>query len=148
MKIQQGIPTPKSYRPLNRNPIYASEVGKAFSDLLSSEGKERSKEKLQQLLNQIEDQGKRLAVSKNLKDLKKYKELIKTFMDETVHSGLSFDDQYSYDRYGRTKKYKIIRQINQKLVDLTNLIVDKEQKHIDLLDQIGEIKGLLINLYF
>ncbi|TCS77954.1 YaaR family protein [Tepidibacillus fermentans] len=148
MKIQQGMQTIKSYRLIERNLTTTSELGHTFSDILSSEGREITKAKLQQLLNQIDEQGKRLTQTKNLKELKKYKELIKTFIDEAVHSGLEFHDQHSYDRYGRTKKYKIIRQIDQKLIDLTNLIMEKEHKQIDLLDRIGEIKGLLINLYF
>ena len=147
MKIQHGMQPQKAYRPLERNLISTSELGKEFSDLLSSAGKELTKEKMQQLLNQIDEQGKRLGAKKNLQELKKYKELIKKFMDEAVQTGLEFNEQQSFDRYGRTKKYKIIRQIDEKLMDLTNRIVDKEQKQIDILDKIGEIKGLLINLY-
>ncbi|MFV9511752.1 YaaR family protein [Tepidibacillus sp. LV47] len=147
MKIQQGMKTIQSYRMVERNPIGSTEITK-FSDILSQASLKRTKEKLEQLLIQIDEQGKKLAVTRNLQDLKKYKELIKTFIDETVHSGLELDNQHHFDRYGRGKKYKVIRQIDQKLIDLTNLIMDKEQKQIDLLDQIGEMKGLLINLYF
>jgi len=40
-----------------------------------------------------------------------------------------------------------VKEIDQQLITLTEAVVEQEKPSIDLLDKIGEIKGLLINLY-
>ncbi|MDY0394833.1 DUF327 family protein [Virgibacillus halophilus] len=37
--------------------------------------------------------------------------------------------------------------MDEKLVKLTEDVLDQEKKTVDLLDTIGEIKGLLVNIY-
>lgn len=40
-----------------------------------------------------------------------------------------------------------MKEIDDKLIQLTEEMMDQEKPAIDLLERIGEIKGLLINLY-
>ena len=42
---------------------------------------------------------------------------------------------------------KTVKMIDEKLIRLTEDVMDKENDGIAILGQIGEIKGLLINLY-
>ena len=48
---------------------------------------------------------------------------------------------------GSAKVYKLVKEVDKKLVDLTNAVLDKEDKSIRLLSMIGEIQGMLINIY-
>ncbi len=41
----------------------------------------------------------------------------------------------------------IVKQIDEKLMELTEQMMNQEEKSIQILGLIGEIKGLLINLY-
>jgi uncharacterized protein YaaR (DUF327 family) len=53
----------------------------------------------------------------------------------------------SWDYNGNSRSLKIIEQVDQSLVELADEVVNKESSTIDILAKIGEIKGLLINLY-
>jgi len=59
---------------------------------------------------------------------------------------LSLENQHSFDRLGRSKRYKVIKELDEKLLELTNITLEKESKHLSILDNIGEIRGLLVNL--
>jgi len=43
--------------------------------------------------------------------------------------------------------YKLVKEVDTKLVDLTNDILQKEKDSLNLLKRVGEIQGLLINMY-
>lgn len=104
-------------------------------------------EKLSKMVEEIEDQGKVLAEHRSVDELRKYKKLVKQFMEEAVQNGLQLEEQRGFNRRGRTKIYKIVKEVDKKLIDLTNTVLDKESKSLDILNMVGEIKGLLINIY-
>lgn len=104
-------------------------------------------EKLTKLVKDIEDQGKVLAEKRTVDHLRKYKKLVKEFMDEAIQNGLQLEEQRGFNRRGRTKIYKIVKEVDSKLVDLTNAVLDKEKSSMDILQKVGEIKGMLINMY-
>lgn len=53
----------------------------------------------------------------------------------------------SFDLYGNSRTLGLVKEIDEKLIKLTEEMMDQEKPAIDLLERIGEIKGLLINLY-
>ncbi|UII55619.1 YaaR family protein [Cytobacillus spongiae] len=104
-------------------------------------------DRLTQMVAEIEEQGKVLAENRSVDHLRKYKKKVKEFMDEAVQNGLQLEEQRGFNRRGRTKVYKIVKEVDKKLIDLTNAVLDKEKKGLDILNMVGEIKGLLINIY-
>lgn len=54
---------------------------------------------------------------------------------------------HTWNRFGEGRRLKIVETVDERLVELASDILDEEKETIDLLDKIGEIKGLLINLY-
>ncbi|MBS7683858.1 YaaR family protein, partial [Vibrio cholerae] len=79
--------------------------------------------------------------------LRRYKKMVKDFMDEAVNNALKLEEQSGFNRRGRTKVYKIVKEVDKKLVELTNTLLDKEKNGLDILQSVGEIQGLLINIY-
>ena len=102
-------------------------------------------DQLSRFLTDIETFGKRLTKSRNFKDLAKFKGLVKRFVKD-VDSGLSHETEKSFDLYGSSRTLGLVKEIDEKLLQLTEEMLDQEKSAIDLLDRIGEIKGLLINL--
>ncbi|MCF6095143.1 YaaR family protein [Microaerobacter geothermalis] len=102
---------------------------------------------LDQLLKNIESQGKILANSRTVKDLMIYKSLVKKFVKDAVNSGLFLKKEQGWDLRGRGKMFTTIKKIDEQLLQLTEEVLAKEKKGIDLLERIGDIKGLLLNLY-
>ena len=119
----------------------------SFTEVMGTKRENLVFEKMTKMMHGIEDQGKVLAESRTVEDLKKYKKLVKEFMDAAVRNGLKLEEQRGFNRRGRTKVYKIVKEVDKKLIDLTNAVLEKEKKGINILNLVGEIKGLLINIY-
>ncbi len=148
MKIEHRLQPSAKVKLDRQKNIETSDTNNSFSDFLQQEKRKDSKEFLAKLLQDIDEQGEKFVQFRNVKELKKYKELIKTFMDEAVKASLQLEERVSYDRLGRSKRLKIIRDIDKKLLELTDMILHNESNQIEFLNRIGEIKGLLINIYF
>ncbi|WP_096188511.1 YaaR family protein [Evansella halocellulosilytica] len=118
-----------------------------FQEIMKQGRNNQQYDKLNQLLTKIDDQGKVLAQSRTVDELRKYKQLVKDFMDDAVKMGLSLEEQKGFNRRGRTKVYKIVREVDRKLLDLTDAVLKEQKKGIDILDMVGEIRGLLVNIY-
>jgi len=119
----------------------------SFTEVMSSKRENLVFEKMTKMMQAIEDQGKVLAESRTIDDLKKYKKLVKEFIDDAVNNGLKLEDQRGFNRRGRTKVYKIVKEVDKKLIELTNAVLEKEQNGLNILSLVGEVKGLLINIY-
>lgn len=120
----------------------------SFSQVIKQKQSILSQERLQSLMTQIEKQGSRLQDSQTLQDLISYKKTIHSFLQEVVHNGLSVEDQYGQLPNGRGKKLKLIKQVDQKLLELSQQVLEQSSSQVDILAKMGEIKGLLINLYW
>jgi len=118
-----------------------------FQEVMSKNRQQTVYDKMTKMVQEIEEQGKVLAENRTVDQLRKYKKMIKGFMEEAVQNGLQLEEQRGFNRRGRTKIYKIVKEVDKKLIDLTNTVLDKEKKSMDILSMVGEIKGLLINIY-
>jgi uncharacterized protein len=119
----------------------------SFAEVVAKQNEELALERLQQLAKEIEEQGKVLAESRSVEELRKYKKLVKTLLDDVIKNGLQLSEQHGFNWSGRSRLYKIVKEVDKKLIDLTNAVLQKEKQGIDLLSTIGEIQGLIINIY-
>ncbi|MER2261657.1 MAG: YaaR family protein [Psychrobacillus sp.] len=118
-----------------------------FGQMVTKQDQRMQTEALTKLLGDITTAGDRLARSRNLRDMAKFKMLIKKFLEEAVDFGMGLKQSHTWNRFGEGRKLKIVETIDEKLVELAEEILSQEKSSIELLDKIGEIKGLLINLY-
>ena len=102
--------------------------------------------KVDALLNDITAQGNRIAQHMDIRDMKKYRGLVKDFLNEVVYRYHKFSRENFLDRRGRHRVYGIIRLIDKNLDELASELVEDEKDHIAILDRIGEIKGLLLDI--
>jgi uncharacterized protein len=119
----------------------------SFTEVMSKKRENALYEKFSTLAKDIEDQGKVLSESRTVEDLKKYKKMVKSFLEEAVNNALQLENQRGFNRRGRTKVYKIVKEVDSKLVDLTNEVLNKEKKGLNILNMVGEVQGMLINIY-
>ena len=103
-------------------------------------------EKLNSMMEQITVQGDKISKHMDIKDMKKYRELVKGFLNEVVSRSHEFSRENFLDRRGRHRVYGIIRLIDKNLDELASELVEDEKDHIAILDRIGEIKGLLLDI--
>ncbi|WP_182201635.1 YaaR family protein [Paraliobacillus salinarum] len=120
---------------------------KKFDVMVASQTQKLQHEQLTELVKNITLQGERLARFRSFKDLAKYKRLVKDFVKEAVQYGMDLNHSHSFNFQGNNRKLTLVKEIDEKLVQLTEVVLEQERRSIDILDVIGEIKGLLINLY-
>lgn len=119
----------------------------SFSAVMARQQEQLTYERLTQLMHKIEDQGKILAETRTVEELRKYKALVKEFLDEAISNALSLEERRGFTRRGRTKIYKIVTEVDKKLLELTDAVLKQEEQGLKILDLVGEIKGLLINVF-
>lgn len=124
-----------------------TEAKVTFQEIMKQGRNNAQYERLGELLGKIEDQGKTLSESRTVDELRKYKQLVKEFMDDAVKLGLNLEERKGFNRRGRTKVYKIVQEVDRKLLDLTDAVIREQKKSLDILNMVGEIQGLLINIY-
>ncbi|MCM2991155.1 YaaR family protein [Bacillus safensis] len=145
MKINQDMRLRLEKRELQA--MKGSQTSASFKASMETQSGKLRLEQLTVMLSDIEVFGKKLAKSRNLKDLARFKGLVKRFVKETVDNGLNIETSRSFDIYGNTRQLALVKALDEKLIELTEEMMDQEKPSIDLLERIGEIKGLLINLY-
>ena len=103
-------------------------------------------EKLNGLMEEIDKQGKKISEHMDVRDMKKYRSLVKEFMNEVVNRSHKFSRENFLDRRGRHRVYGIVRLVDKNLDELAEELVKDEKDHISILNKVGEIRGLLIDI--
>ncbi|WMC94328.1 YaaR family protein [Kineothrix sp. MB12-C1] len=103
--------------------------------------------RLTALMEEITMQGDKLGKRRDVKDMKKYRTLIKEFMNEVVSRSHEFSRENFLDKRGRHRVYGIVRLIDEKLDELAQELVKEEKDNLSILSKIGEIRGLLLDIF-
>ncbi|OGO79100.1 MAG: hypothetical protein A2Y23_10320 [Clostridiales bacterium GWB2_37_7] len=122
--------------------------GKAtFADTLKRKEEADLDTRLNKLMSEINRQGEQLGKNMDIKELKQYKKLITEFMDEVVNSSLKYSKHNQFDRRGRHKVYALVKKVNAKVEELSREFIKEERDNIKILESIGTIKGILLDIY-
>ena len=103
-------------------------------------------EKLTNLMNDIATQGKLLSEHMDIRDMKRYRGLVKDFLNEVVNRSHKFSRENFLDRRGRHRVYGMIKLVDEKMDELATALVQDEKDHLDILDKVDEIRGLLLDI--
>lgn len=120
----------------------------SFKFMLASQiGESELQERLASMMEEITMQGDKLAKHRDIKDMRRYRSLIKDFMNEVVTRSHEFSRENFLDRRGRHRVYGIIRLVDQTLDELAQELMKDEKDNIAILGKIGEIRGLLLDIF-
>jgi uncharacterized protein len=119
----------------------------SFQKIINSYSKELSQEHFNLLLQDIDLQGQKLSENRTFRELAKYKELVKRFMGDVSKNGTSLYQTETWDPYGGSSTLKTVQVIDRKLIELADHLLNQQNSNLSILQRVGEIKGLLINLY-
>ncbi|MCI5917919.1 MAG: YaaR family protein [Roseburia sp.] len=98
------------------------------------------------LLKDITAQGNAIAQHMDIRDMKKYREKIREFMNEVVFRSHKFSRENFLDRKGRHRVYGLVKLVDENLDELARELMSDEKDHISILNRIGEIRGLLLDI--
>lgn len=115
--------------------------------LMSAIEEEGLQERLTLMFEDITMQGNKIGKHMDVKDMKRYRTLIKDFLNEIVNRSHKFSRENFLDRRGRHRVYGIIRRVDETLDDLAQELMKEEKDHISILAKIGDIRGLLLDIF-
>ena len=95
-------------------PVEAADEAFKFT-LISKIDEEGLKERLNLLFQDITMQGKKISKHTDVKDMKRYRALIKDFLNEVVNRSHKFSRENFLDRKGRHRVYGMVRLVDEKL---------------------------------
>ncbi|MBO6146097.1 MAG: YaaR family protein [Lachnospiraceae bacterium] len=114
--------------------------------LMSNIEETELQERLTNLMSEITAEGEIISKRKNIKDMRRYRALVKDFMNEILNRSHKFSRQNFLDKKGRHRVYGIIKLVDRNLDDLAAELLKDESDNLSILAKIGEIRGLLIDL--
>lgn len=143
IKVNQAIPVTQTE---TVNQSQAADGG--FKFMLASHIQEQDLQvRLTEMMEEITMQGDRISKKMDVRDMRKYRTLIKSFLNEVVTRSHKFSRENFLDRRGRHRVYGIIKQVDDTLDALARELVKEEKDHIAILSRIGEIRGLLLDIF-
>jgi len=119
----------------------------SFTEILASTEEGNMREALTDVLEKINKKGKELVNNRTVENLLEYKKMVKNFIEDAVEFGLKINARRGYGLSGRTKILRTVSTIDNRLIELTDIIMKQESKGIKLLEKVGQIEGLLLNIF-
>lgn len=114
--------------------------------LISNIEEKDLQQKLRTMMEDINDQGEKIARHMDIKDMRRYRELVKGFLNEVVSRSHEFSRENFLDRRGRHRVYGIVKLVDKNLDDLAGELVKDEKDHIAIVSRIDDIRGLLLDV--
>ena len=138
-EVQQTVPVQQTQA--------AQPTDDTFQFMLASNIEEEGlAERLNLMMEEIVMQGDKIVKRMDVRDMRRYRTLIKDFMNEIVNRSHKFSRENFLDRRGRHRVYGIIRLVDEKLDELAQALVSEECDKIAILAKVDEIRGLLLDI--
>lgn len=139
-EVQQAVPVQQTQA--------VQQTDDSFRFMLASNIEEAGlAERLNLMMEEIVMQGDKIVKRMDVRDMKRYRTLIKEFMNEIVNRSHKFSRENFLDRRGRHRVYGIIRLVDEKLDELAQELVSEECDKIAILAKVDEIRGLLLDIF-
>jgi uncharacterized protein len=135
---------------IKRNPTVTSEdkkgIGskKDFSQNFNFARDRRNEEQLKKLKEDIKKKGDRLAITKSYSDVYSYKKLIQEYLKSVL------DHMYDVKKdisFWQTQYFMTVETVDEKLKELTEMLLSDEKDNLKIASTIDEISGLIVDIY-
>jgi uncharacterized protein YaaR (DUF327 family) len=117
-----------------------------FQKLVASGSSAKSGDALRALLDKVSEQGDVVARRCDIGEVKKYRELVTRFLDQAMQSTYARDKESLFDARGRYKEFSLVRKVNEELEKLTQDVLSDQKDNLNILERLGTIKGMLVDL--
>ena len=105
------------------------------------------KEQLNYMMQEIVQHGDKLAKRMDIRDMQRYRRLIKEFMNEIVNRSHKFSRENFLHKRGRHRVYGIIKLVDKTLDELAAELMKDEKDHMAILEKVDEIRGMLLDIF-
>jgi uncharacterized protein len=126
-------------------PVQSTDGSFKFT-LISNIEEQELQSRLTVMVEDIVQQGEHIKKHMDIRDMRRYRETIRSFMNEIVNRSHKFSRENFLDRRGRHRVYGMIKLIDKNLDELAEALIQEEKDSMLLLSKIDEIRGLLLDL--
>lgn len=117
----------------------------SFGQELSRHSEAESRQRMQQILEELNHLTDRLDRSLNIDDLMLYKRLVKNFLQEATSSAYILNQQRGSNRRGRAILITV-KTINEEMERVIEEFIRQKKQPWDVLSILDKIRGMLIDL--
>ncbi len=119
--------------------LFGAELAKSVDD--------NYRERLNKLLEQITEQGSKLSQNPTYSELRSYRNMVRSFVGEAVNRSYTLEAKLGWDNRGRQKMYSIIKKVDDELAGLTEDVRIGQDRQLSIMERLGAIRGMLVDLY-
>ncbi|EJP6473591.1 YaaR family protein [Clostridium sp. FAM 1755] len=117
---------------------------KGFSQSFNFARQQKSEQELKNMMDNINKKGNRLAVTKCYADVKAYKKMIKEYLKSVLEYMYSVKKDISF---WQTQYFITVETVDEKLQELTEMLLSAEKENLDIAKTIDDITGLIVDIY-
>lgn len=118
-----------------------------FDALLGSAlGGEEHKRELRRLIEDIVEQGKRMADLMDLAEMAEYRRRVQSFVDAVLSSAHRLARERFIDHDGSHRVYSIVQRVDEDLAALAEGVLDRERARLRIVSRTLELRGLLLDI--
>lgn len=117
---------------------------KSFSQNFSFAQQKKSEEQLKKMLEDIKKKGNRLAITKCYADVAAYKRMIREYLESVLNYMYGVKKDISF---WQTQYFITVDTIDEKLEELTQMLLSDEKENLGIAATIDEITGLMVDVY-
>ena len=116
------------------------------TDFLNDDYNNENNSNLEELFDNINDWGEKLAKANTTENIKNYKIAIKSFINYIVKNNLEIEENISGTNVLKRKRFTLVKAIDEKVEQLTLAVLKGQSEQLEILAKIDEIKGLIVDL--
>ncbi|WP_125151937.1 YaaR family protein [Clostridium rectalis] len=117
---------------------------KDFSQSFNFARERKSEEQLKKMFEDIRKKGERLATTKCYADVASYKRMIKDYLKSVLTYMYNIKKDISF---WQTQYFITVDTIDEKLEELTQMLIKDQKDNLDVASTIDEITGLIVDIY-
>lgn len=119
-------------------------IKKDFSQSFSFAREQKSEQELKDMQDEIKKKGNRLAITKCYADVKAYKRMIQEYLSSVLEHMFSIKKDISF---WQTQYFITVEVIDNRLEELTQMLLGEEKDKLNVAATIDEISGLIVDIY-
>ncbi|WP_251862494.1 YaaR family protein [Clostridium sp. Marseille-Q2269] len=117
---------------------------RGFSQNFNFARQKKSEQELKNMLDSIKKKGNRLAITKCYADVRAYKRMIKEYLKSVLEYMYSVKKDISF---WQTQYFITVETVDEKLEELTEMLISSEKENLDIARTIDDITGLIVDIY-
>ncbi|MEJ5257922.1 MAG: YaaR family protein [Fervidobacterium sp.] len=123
-----------------------SEIKSSFAGIFEEAESEAIKKTIEEMVSEVVEAGNDFVRSPTPENLKKYKERIKNILKYVEKNLYKLAGKYDYS-LSQPRLHIIAEQIDERLEQLTSLLMQAEKDTLKMAEKVGEINGIIFDLY-